>query len=185
MRTFIAIDIPAEIKSTIGDIIRKAGTADAIRWVPARNMHLTLKFLGEVRDDLVPAIEQKLRAAAAGQGPFSVGIRGTGAFPNLKRPNVLWVGFEPSGPLKAIFEGIEKGLSEIGIQKESRPFSPHMTIGRVRDLRGIEPATRELASYKDTFFGTIDVHEILLMKSVLKPAGAEYSKAAVIRLNQK
>ncbi len=185
MRAFIAIDMSPEIKSEIGGIVRKAGTADAIRWVPSRNMHLTLKFLGEIREDLVPEIENRIRVVTAGKGPFSVGIRGTGAFPNLKRPNVLWVGVEPSAPLKAVFDGIEKGLAEIGIPKESRPFSPHLTIGRVRDLRGIESVVRELATYKDTFFGTIDVHEILLMKSVLKPAGAEYSKAAVIRLNQK
>ena len=185
MRAFIAIDMSPEIRSAIGCIVRKAGRPASIRWVPECNMHLTLKFLGEVREDLVPFIEKKMCEAAAGQETFSVGIRGTGAFPNLIRPNVLWVGFEPSPPLKAIFEGIEKGLSEIGIRTESRPFSPHLTIGRVRDLRGIEPVVRELATYKDAFFGTIDVHEILLMESVLKPSGAEYSKAAVIRLNQK
>jgi 2'-5' RNA ligase len=184
MRSFIAIDIPAEIKSAIGDIVRKTGGSCGIRWVPESNMHLTLKFLGEVKEDLVSAIEQRLRAAAAHQRLFSIGIRGAGAFPNLRRPSVLWVGFEASARLKALFDDMETGLAELGIAKEDRPFSPHLTIGRVKELKGIEPVVRELSTYKDTFFGTIDVREILFMKSVLNPAGAEYSKVAVIKLNK-
>jgi 2'-5' RNA ligase len=184
MRSFIAIDITAEIKAVIGGIVRKAGESAGIRWVPENNMHLTLKFLGEVKEDIVPAIAQILHAAAVKQKPFSVGIRGAGAFPNLRRPNVLWIGFEASSTLKVLFDDMETGLAELGIAKEVRPFSPHLTIGRVRDLKGIDPVVRELSTYKDTFFGTIDVREILLMKSVLKPAGAEYSKVAVIELNK-
>jgi RNA 2',3'-cyclic 3'-phosphodiesterase len=184
VRCFVAIDIPQEIKSAISGIIRKIGRVEGIRWVSESNMHLTLKFLGEVGDTLVPDIEKRLRAVGARHRFSSTGIRGTGAFPNLKRPNVLWVGLDRSEPLEALAHDIESELAELGFAGENRPFSPHLTIGRVRDLRGIEPALRELSTYKDTFFGTIEVGEILLMKSVLKPSGAEYSKEAVIRLTK-
>ena len=79
---------------------------------------------------------------------------------------------------------LDERLSALGCSREARAFHPHLTIGRVKDRRGIDHAVRELATYKDTFFGTIEVREILLMKSVLKPSGAEYSKLAVIGLNE-
>jgi RNA 2',3'-cyclic 3'-phosphodiesterase len=184
MRLFIAIDIPQGIKSSISEIIRKIGRVDGVRWVSESSMHLTLKFLGEVKDDLVPGLGRKLKAVSERHKPFSAAIRGSGAFPSLKRPNVLWIGFEKSEPLKALASDIESELAELGFARENRPFSPHLTIGRVKDLRGIEPVAQELSTYKDTFFGTIDVDEILLMKSVLRPSGAEYSKEQVIRLNR-
>jgi RNA 2',3'-cyclic 3'-phosphodiesterase len=184
MRCFIAIDIPQEIKSAISAIIRKAGRVDGVRWVSESNMHLTLKFLGEVKDSLVPDIGKRLQSVARHHHAFTAGLRGAGAFPNLKRPNVLWVGFEKSEPLKALANDIESALAEMGFDRENRPFSPHLTIARIRDQRGIDPVVKELYTYKDTFFGTISVDEILLMKSVLKPSGAEYTKEAVIRLGR-
>jgi RNA 2',3'-cyclic 3'-phosphodiesterase len=184
MRCFIAIDMPQEIKSAISGIICKIGPVSGIKWIPECNMHLTLKFLGDVKDDLVTVIGQRLQSATAHNSAFSVDMRGVGGFPGIKRPNVLWVGFDRSEPLKALFNDIESALAELGFARENRPFSPHLTIGRVKDSKGIEPALRELSTYKDTFFGTIGVNEILLMKSVLKPSGAEYSKVTVIRLNR-
>lgn len=176
--------MPQEIKSAISGVIRKTGPAGGIRWVSGPNMHLTLKFLGEVKDDIVPVIGQRLQAMAVRHRPFSIDIRGAGAFPNIKRPNVLWIGIDKTGPLRDLFLDIDAGLAELGIEKESRPFSPHLTIGRVRDSGAIGPAMDELSTYKGAFFGSIDVDEILLMKSVLGPSGAEYSKVAVITLDK-
>jgi RNA 2',3'-cyclic 3'-phosphodiesterase len=184
MRCFIAIGMPQEIRSAISGIIRKIGPVSGIKWVPESNMHLTLKFLGEVKDSLVHDIGKRLQAVIAQRHSFSAGIRGAGAFPNLKRPNVLWVGFDKSELLEALFHDIDAALAEFGFNTEARPFSPHLTVGRVRDLRGIDPVVRELSTYKDTFFGTIGVDEILLMKSVLKSSGAEYSKVMTFRLNE-
>jgi len=184
MRSFIAIDIPAAIKSSIDDVIRTvSGDARGIRWVSTENIHLTLKFLGDVSDDLVPDIENRLKLIGKRYQPFSIGIRGAGAFPNFKNPNVLWLGVEVSDQLGALFRDIDATLSEIGFEKDSRRFSPHLTIARVKDRHNIGPVLKELSTYKDTFFGTIEIREILLMKSVLKPSGAEYSKAAIIKLN--
>jgi 2'-5' RNA ligase len=144
---------------------------------------LTLKFLGDVSDDLVPDIENRLKLIGKSYQLFSIGIRGVGAFPNFKNPNVLWLGVEASSQLGALFRDIDATLSEIGFEKDDGRFSPHLTIGRVKDRHNIGRVLNELSTYKDAFFGTIEIREILLMESVLKPSGAEYSKAAIIKLN--
>lgn len=185
MRSFIAIDISDVVKASINDIISRLG-ADlrSVRWVPAGNMHLTLKFLGDINDDLVSIIKERLLHLGSCHQPFALDIHGAGAFPNLKHPNILWIGIKASDRLKSLFMDIDTSLSEIGFDREDRGFSPHLTVGRVKDKRGIDPIIKELATYKDAFFGTIEVHEILLMKSVLKPSGAEYSAVAAIRLGE-
>jgi len=183
MRSFIAIDLPTDIKEAISGVIRDLSAgASGIRWVPVENIHLTLKFLGEVKEDLVPTIEKQLRLSAERHQVFNIAVKGAGAFPNLRSPNVLWIGIEASVGLSSLFSDIDAGMSGLGFEPETRHFSPHLTIGRVRDKNGMEPAIRGLSTYKDTIFGTIDVQEIRLMKSVLKPAGSEYSGVAVIRL---
>jgi 2'-5' RNA ligase len=96
---------------------------------------------------------------------------------------VLWLGIEASDQLEALFREIDAALAEIGFERDGRRFSPHLTIGRVKDRRDVALVVRELSTYKDVFFGTIEVREILLMKSALKPSGAEYSKTAIIALN--
>jgi len=185
MRLFIAIGIPAVVKTSINGIIGKIGAdSRGVRWVPTENMHLTVKFLGDVRDDLIPMIKERLLPLGIHHQPFTVDVRGAGAFPNLRTPNVLWIGIEASERLKSLFMEIDISLSEIGFVREDRKFSPHLTVGRVRDRRGIDPIVKELATYKDAFFGTIEVREILLMKSVLKPSGAEYSEVVAIRLGK-
>ena len=185
MRCFIAIDIPGAIRATFNDIIRKIGAdSRGVKWVQAQNIHLTLKFMGDISDDLVPMIKKRLLLLGSTHRPFTVDIRSAGVFPNFRNPNVLWIGIEASERLKSLFMEIDAALSEIGFKREGRAFSPHLTIGRVKDRRAIDPVVKELATYKDTFFGTIEVREILLMESVLKPSGAEYSEVAAIRLGE-
>jgi len=184
MRSFIAIEVPTAIKASIDGIIRAvSGEARGIRWVSTENIHLTIKFLGDVRDDIVAEIENRLKLIGKRYHPFSVGIRGLGSFPNFNNPNVLWLGVEASDQLEALYREIDVTLSDMGFQKDNRRFSPHLTIARVKDRHNIGPVLKELSTYKDAFFGTIEIREILLMKSVLKPSGAEHSKAAVIELN--
>jgi RNA 2',3'-cyclic 3'-phosphodiesterase len=183
MRSFIAIDLPPVIKEAIKGVVRELSPGSSgIRWVPVENIHLTIKFLGEVKEDLVPMVEKQLRASAERHQAFTITIKGAGAFPNLRSPNVLWIGIEASDALSSLFRDIDAGMSGLGFELETRRFSPHLTIGRITDKNGTEPAIRGLSTYKDTVFGTIGVQEIRLMKSVLKPSGAEYSSAADIRL---
>jgi 2'-5' RNA ligase len=185
MRCFIAIDISGNIKDAIAGVIEKCRlNSKGVRWVPAENVHLTLKFLGDVKEDLIPEIKNGLAPICMRHDVFNINIRGAGAFPNFKYPGVLWMGIDESEELKRIYEDIEESMSELGFEKEDRKFSPHLTIGRVKDRKGVEPAIKELYTFKDTFFGSIEVNEVLLMKSVLKPTGAEYSKIAGFKLSK-
>ncbi|BCB96540.1 RNA 2',3'-cyclic phosphodiesterase [Dissulfurispira thermophila] len=184
IRCFIAIDMSENIKNAIADVIKKCGlTLKGVRWVLVENIHLTLKFLGDVEEDLIPEIEKELASICKRHNVFKINIRGAGAFPNFKYPNVLWIGIDQSEELKGLYEDIEKSMSALGFEREDRRFSPHLTIGRVKDRKGIESVIKELYTFKDTFFGSIEVNEVLLMRSVLKPTGAEYSKIADFKLS--
>ncbi|HMK60356.1 MAG TPA: RNA 2',3'-cyclic phosphodiesterase [Dissulfurispiraceae bacterium] len=185
MRSFIAIEIPESVRVALKDVIKiMAVDSGGVRWVQPANIHLTLKFLGEVRDDIVPEIACRLELIGKNHSPFEIEASGAGAFPSLRDPNVIWVGLGRSGQLEALVEDIEKSLAEIGFQREHKSFSPHLTIGRVKEKRGINSIIKMLATYNETFFGSIEVREILLMKSILKASGAEYSKIASCRLHQ-
>lgn len=184
MRCFIAIDLPEEIKRQIGNVINLAAPLSKdIKWVPYENIHMTLKFLGEVKEDTLPEIEQKLRDICSVHAPFSISVRGTGAFPNEKNPNVIWIGVDKSDRLKSLYLDIDNSLSEAGFEKESRKHSPHLTIGRVKNRKDILQVMNGLNEFKSKLFGNVDIVEVHLMKSILKPSGAEYSKVCSFRLN--
>lgn len=184
MRCFIAIDISDEIRKSVSSIIEKPGQGQkGIRWVAPENIHITLKFLGETEEKLLPDIKSRLSSICSNSVPFTINIRGAGVFPTPKHPNVLWVGIDASEELKNLNMLIEESMSELGFEKETREFSPHLTIGRVKDRKGIEPVIKGLYELQETFFGTVHAHEVLLMKSVLRPSGAEYSKIAIFKLS--
>jgi 2'-5' RNA ligase len=183
MRSFIAIDLPVDIKEAIDAVIRKvAPGSSGIKWVASENVHLTLKFLGEVKEEMVPEIKKRLEATGRLYRSFKVSIKGAGGFPNLKKPHVLWIGIEPSDDLQSLYRNIESQLSDLGFERDPRSFSPHLTIGRVKDPQFMGVVAEGLSTYKDTIFGTIEVAEIRLKKSLLRQTGAEYSDVAVIKL---
>jgi 2'-5' RNA ligase len=184
VRCFVAIDVSEEVRLSIGAAIEKVkGLSKGVRWVMPDHVHLTLKFLGETGDAMAPQIQEKLSLLCSRHAPFEVTVRGTGGFPNLRRPNVLWVGLDESGPLSLLNRDIEQSMAELGFQREAKRFSPHLTVGRVKGMDGLETVIREWITFKDLFFGTITVGGTLLMKSVLKPGGAEYSKIAGFKLS--
>ncbi|MCD5412413.1 MAG: RNA 2',3'-cyclic phosphodiesterase [Thermodesulfovibrionales bacterium] len=190
MRCFISIEMPVDIKRKIGGIIEDVREhvgykSKGIRWVPPQNIHLTLKFLGGARDNLIPEIEKGLSLTCMNHSQFNINIRGVDVFPSSKYPSVLWIGIDESDELKRLYLDIEESMSELGIEKESRRFSPHLTIGRIKDKNDIEPALKELYVFKDTFFGNIEVMEILLMKSILRSTGAKHLKVSVFKLSEK
>lgn len=186
MRCFIALDLPIDIKKQINHIINIASPLSKdIKWVPYDNIHLTLKFLGEVNETLIKEIEKRLRDICSGNEPFSINVRGIGAFPNEKVPNVLWVGIEQSENLRALFKTIDHAISELGFEREKRKHSPHLTIGRVKDKKDVLRAIKALNEFRDKSFGTAYISEVHLMRSVLKLTGAEYSKISSFKLQRK
>lgn len=185
MRCFIAIDLPEELKRQIELVINLiAPLSKDIKWVPSENIHLTVKFLGEVKEDRLPEIEQRLRDICRIHAPFSISVRGTGAFPNEKSPNVIWIGVNKSDRLKSLYLDIDNSLSEAGFEKESRKHSPHLTIGRVKSRKDILQVMNSLHEFRSKLFGNADVVEVHLMKSILRPSGSEYSKVRSFRLNE-
>lgn len=186
MRCFIAIDMPEDIKRSISDFISKIDhKIKGIRWVLPENIHLTLKFLGELEDNQIKEVKKKISDISSNHSNFDINISKIGGFPTLKKPNILWIGIEESENLKALYDDIENSLLEIGFEKEDRKFSPHLTIGRVKDKRDIDSVIKAIASFQNFYFGTAKVNEILLMRSILKPSGAEYSKIEIFNLKAK
>src|SRR5512139_1988884 len=134
LRAFIAVEIPAEIQQKIHretSNLRK-GIDALVRWVPPQNMHLTLKFLGDVSPNSLEFLRQMLRNEAANIQCFDIHLAGLGAFPNLKRPRVLYIGIQAPAALDALVRGIEAASRRLGYEAEERPFSAHLTLGRVR-----------------------------------------------------
>ncbi len=153
-----------------------------IRWVVQENLHFTLKFLGSVEDNKIAPIMQALRQALRPVQCFSLGGKGIGVFPNIKRARVLWIGLQGQG-LHRIAEEVEAALEPLGFAREKRDFAPHLTIGRWRNP-GLQPERlREgMERWQDYDFGQSQVEEVVLLQSVLKPTGAIYSPVGVIRL---
>lgn len=176
VRCFIALDISDHIRRDFEVIIDRLKKHDAdVKWVPVNNIHLTLKFLGNTKEKVLPEIRDHLFNVVLSYNPFYIRIYTTGVFPNKKHPRVIWIGVGDSDILKNLHNDIENAMVLFGFKKEHKAFNPHLTIGRVRSQKGIMYLVRDLDMFKDKEFGNIHVKKIKLMKSELKPQGAIYS----------
>ncbi len=188
VRSFIAIDLPAGVRAELTSLEEKlkARRHPFVKWVDPESMHLTLKFLGNVAADSMPQIVGAVSGVAPMHSPFKLQVADTGAFPNWQRPQVVWVGVGGElDRLNSLQKGLESVLSPLGFPPESRPFSAHLTLGRLRD-RVTPDDRRRFAEFAQTVeFKTslsFEVNAIRLMKSQLTPAGPIYSELAVARL---
>lgn len=173
-RAFIAVDVPpSPAVEGIAKELRTSG--GSLKVVDPGRLHATLKFLGDTEEGLAPEIVESIRRAAAGTPPFTVRLRGTGAFPSPSRMNVLWIGLEDAEPLARIAERLESSLQALGFRPEGRPWSAHVTIARVKGGRNLDRVRQILQAHADDLLGEFVVDAILLKKSVLKPDGPEYS----------
>jgi len=174
MRVFIAIDVPDEIRERLADVQNKLRTSsDAARWVPASSIHLTLKFIGEIREQAVQTIDEALEGLTWRQFPISV--KGIGFFPGARSPRVLWAGLH-APTMEALTLEIDTRLERAGFEREKRKFRPHITLARSRNGR-LEKALVEAATeFADTEFGSFTVDRFFLYQSTLKPNGAVYSR---------
>jgi 2'-5' RNA ligase len=183
MRCFIAIDINEKVKTAILELQRifKGCNAD-IRWIKPENIHLTLKFLGNVEEDMLDKIRTKLEDICLRYKGFGLEAKGIGLFPDKRRPRVIWVDVNGNGNLRGLQSDIEGAMATMGFKKEERAFTPHLTIGRFRSRTGIDALYDKMQLYRDESFGVIDVRSVLLMESRLRPAGAEYRRVAEFAL---
>ena len=184
MRLFIAIEIPDEIKKEMVKVqeqLRKANV-DA-SWTRAEGMHLTLKFLGEVADQKVPEIMSNLRNAAEGIGPLGLSVSGVGTFPNPKNARVAWIGI--AGDIEQLMRlqvAVENAMVLLGMAREERKFTPHLTLGRIKYIRSRDTWIKTLEGIKDISLPGFEVTSVSLMQSELKPAGAVYTEMGRVEL---
>jgi 2'-5' RNA ligase len=188
IRAFIAIDIPEELKiklQLLQDDLKRANPT-GIKWVETRNIHLTLKFLSSISTSTVDSITGVLRTVCASHTPFSLQSDKPGAFPNPRQPRVFWLGLNGNlTALTALQKAIEDQLAPLGFAPETRPFTAHLTLARVRD--GITPSAQRSFGESITKTGWQDgeswtVGKVLLMQSRLFPAGPVYNRLAEIPL---
>ena len=176
VRSFISIDLEdQQILSRIGSILSSLqGLGGDLRPVEEKNIHLTLKFLGIVSAPRVAEVKSSLKQLTFPS--FTAEIKDAGAFPNLKHMNVIWVGVNEGWTLvEQIYEQVEKLLSSLGFRRENRPFSPHITIARVRSGRRRDEIANFLQHLSDESFGTISVDKVRLKQSILSSSGPKYS----------
>ncbi len=181
MRLFVALEIPSAVRENLDALINELRAADAsssknkARWVRTENLHVTLKFIGNVDAGKLDAIRAALAEVCSG-GAVELHFRGLGFFPNEKRPRVLWAGIEASPHLVTLAADIDARLEKLGIPHETREFSPHLTLARF-DPPGISEklcaAALENAARE---FGAVRTGEFHLFESKTRPTGAEYTR---------
>ena len=177
LRCFIAIEFSDEIRKSIWQATAPMRAVEAdVKWVEESNYHLTLKFLGSVDEELIPRIKATLEEIATKHTAFEITIRGAGVFPDARRPRVVWVGIESAQGLGLIARDIEAGMIQYGFAPEDRSFSPHLTVGRVKSLRGSGDVMRALHALGQVSFGVQAVRSIAIMKSDLTPHGPIYGR---------
>ena len=190
IRSFIAIELPDDLKLALAQLQErlKAGKQLGVKWVDPYGIHLTLKFLGNIDVDRVSAITKAMETAVQGISPCHLEVKDLGAFPNLKRVQVVWVGVsgevEKLGQLQ---QRIESKLTPLGFTAEARPFTPHLTLARLRNQASLDERQRLghlIASTKFEGAYSIEVEAINLIKSQLTGEGAIYSRISSVKLDK-
>ncbi len=178
LRAFVSVPIPDVVAVFLRQVqARLQSPGMNVRWVAMKNIHLTLKFLGDIDPSRVPVIAAQMDAAAGMIPSFFLEARGGGVFPNLRNARVLWVGLAGDlDRLKAIQAANESGLESIGFSRSSRDFRAHLTIGRIRKRIDAKTIGALLEPLKDVISESFRVDRLTLCKSILKPAGAEYTR---------
>lgn len=182
IRAFIAIDLSAEIIQRLEEVagqLKQRLAGMQIRWVPVENIHLTLKFLGDVSMTNLEVLKKILLSESSNHPTFEMSVGELGAFPSLRRPRVIWVGITAPSELNALQHGIETETARLGYQHENRDFSPHLTLGRVSRNASSQEAHQigqVLDSFKVGFLGATRVREVYLYRSDLRPGGAVYTR---------
>ena len=190
VRSFIAIELPDEVKAGLSQLQAqlKLGKPSSVKWVDPYSIHLTIKFLGNIAEDRIPAITRAIEEATKGLSSFQLKVTGLGVFPNLKRVQVAWVGIGGEvDKLAQLQQRIESSLTPLGFTAETRPFTPHLTLARLRDQASADERQRmgqliASTSFKAAYF--IKVASINLMRSQLTREGAIYSRLSSVGLRK-
>ncbi len=189
MRLFVALPIPEPVKQAAlrwQEELRQIAPGTGIRWATADQLHLTLKFLGEVEAVRVEPLLAATRAACQGHGPFNLEAGRAGFFPNERNPRVLWAGLRcESGALQSLQGSVEARLAEFAEKQEDRPFSPHLTLARIKRVSPTETRalTGKVGSLRDRSLGEWRANYVRVMQSELHPAGSRHTCLAEVELS--
>jgi 2'-5' RNA ligase len=178
MRLFVALEIPRGVRDNLATLIKDLRTSDSKpRWVRPENLHLTLKFIGEVPASKVDDIRGALSGVRSDQ-PVELNFQGLGFFPNEKHPRVLWANMDASRNLKSLAADVDRVLHALGFPCEKRPFTPHLTLARFSSPGIPEKLSTAIRQNVTREFGSLRTNEFHLIESKLKPSGAEYTRLA-------
>ena len=189
MRVFVALDIPEEVRAALGKLTARLRTScRAARWVRIEGVHLTLKFIGEVQPEIIEPIKASLSRIRS-PDTIELKYRNVGFFPDERRPSVFWTGIDAGPELGALAAAVETSLEPLGIAKEQRAFSPHLTLARFETRRGpgarsgfaLGALTKAISEAGPLEFGAGIANEFHLYQSILKSGGAEYTRLATFR----
>ncbi|MCX7935108.1 MAG: RNA 2',3'-cyclic phosphodiesterase [Planctomycetota bacterium] len=184
IRTFIGVEIDADVREALAAAMRRLrSAAPAAKWVRVENLHLTFKFLGEVSPADLEQVFAAARQAAAEFASFELEISGLGCFPNERYPRVVWAGCgEGRAQAAALAQRLEDSFAALGYERERRPFSPHLTLARLRDPRDGRDLAAALAAEGEPHFGCTSAEEIVVFMSELRKTGPVYSPMCRIPL---
>jgi 2'-5' RNA ligase len=186
VRAFIAVDLSAEVRAAVvaaQTVLREAAPRADVRWAETEKLHLTIKFLGEVAEAKLDAVVAALAETAARHRPFWLAAGGVGGYPSLGRPRVIWAGLASGHrEIGLLAADVERTVEPLGFPREARPFSGHVTLGRVRSPRGVSRVTKVAADIADRAFGQWQVGEMVLYRSHLRKTGSVYEPIARFEL---
>lgn len=191
LRAFIAIELSDQLQNALEKQtarLRQSLGDDLIRWIPTQNIHLTLKFIGNIAASHMDFLKQLLTHTADSHPQFDLQICGIGSFPSSKRPRIIWAGIHAPADLASLQKSLEAGTTRLGYEREEHPFSPHLTLGRVRqniDQAGLQKIRVTLDTIQLGNIGSARVNSIHLYKSDLHPSGSVYTKLFSALLNNK
>jgi RNA 2',3'-cyclic 3'-phosphodiesterase len=186
LRAFVAVRLTADVRARLGEeTARLRALHPGVAWVALENLHLTLKFLGRVQAPTLERLVRALETAVADHAPFPLDCVGLGAFPTTLRPRVIWAGVTDGAPQTArLAAAVEQALAPLGFTPEARPFSAHVTLGRLRAPQKTPALARALEDGRGRAFGRMQVTAIALVRSDLSPRGARYTEVATVPLGR-
>ena len=182
VRAFLAIDLDDDLKPKINRLIKEFKKTDArIKYVELTNLHLTLKFFGEIDTNGLELLEEKIANVVSEFEPFDIKIRSCGAFPNKNHIKVIWVGIDDDAIIKDLHDKLDNEFTRLGFDKDKK-FSTHLTIGRMKAAKNKDKVKSTIEEFGDIEIGEMRVDKISLKKSTLKPSGPVYEDLKVFEL---
>ena len=182
IRAFLAIDLDDDLKPKINRIIKEFKQIDTkIKYVELTNLHLTLKFFGDIDTNGLKLLEDAIANVVSEFDPFKIKISGCGAFPNNNHIKVIWVGIEDDSILKDLHDKLDKEFARIGFDKD-RKFSTHLTIGRMKSAKNKDKVKSTIEEFSNVEIGEMEVSQISLKKSTLTPRGPIYEDISIFEL---